>query len=60
MESRRDKSYVQLVLGTRIASGNNTFFCKISFKGDLDNEQQKRLLVIANSCPLHKLVKQAE
>jgi putative redox protein len=50
------KVTVNLVLGKESASGNNTFFCKISFKGELDNEQQKRLLVIANSCPLHKML----
>lgn len=50
------KVTANLVLGKESASGNNTFFCKISFKGDLDNEQQKRLLVIANSCPLHKML----
>ena len=50
------KVTANLVLGKESASGNNTFFCKISFKGDLDNGQQKRLLVIANSCPLHKML----
>lgn len=28
----------------------------ISFKGDLDEEQRKRLLDIANMCPIHKLL----
>ncbi len=50
------KVSVNLVLGTQMSSGNNTFYCKINFKGDLDDEQQKRLLVIANRCPLHKLL----
>ncbi|HXS58906.1 MAG TPA: OsmC family protein [Hanamia sp.] len=50
------KVTANLVLGKESASGNNTFFCRISFKGDLDKEQQKRLLIIANSCPLHKLL----
>ena len=47
---------VNLMLGTQMSSGNNTFYCQINFKGDLDDEQQKRLLVIANSCPLHRLL----
>jgi putative redox protein len=50
------KVNVNLVLGTQMTSGNNTFYCLINFKGDLDDEQQKRLLVIANSCPLHRLL----
>ncbi len=50
------KVEVNLVLGTQMSSGNNTFYCQINFKGDLDDEQQKRLLVIANSCPLHRLL----
>lgn len=50
------KVTANLVLGKESASRNNTFFCKISFDGELDNEQQKRLLVIANSCPLHKML----
>ena len=50
------KVRVNLVLGTQMTSGNNTFYCQINFKGDLDDEQQKRLLVIANSCPLHRLL----
>jgi len=45
-----------LVLGKETASGNNTFFCQLFFSGTLDDEQQRRLLVIANSCPLHKLL----
>lgn len=50
------KVSVNLVLGTQMSSGNNTFYCKLNFKGELDDEQQKRLLVIANSCPLHRLL----
>ena len=50
------KVTVNLALGTKMPSGNNTFFCELSFKGELNDEQQKRLLVIANSCPLHRLL----
>lgn len=50
------KVSVNLVLGAQMPSGNNTFYCKINFKGELDDEQQTRLLLIANSCPLHKLL----
>ncbi len=50
------KVSVDLVLGKLMESGNNTFYCRISFKGTLNDDQQKRLLVIANSCPLHKML----
>ena len=50
------KVRVNLVLGKETSSGNNTFFCELFITGDLDEEQQKRLLTIANSCPLHKLL----
>ena len=50
------KVTVNLALVKETSSGNNTFFCELNFKGDLDDEQQKRLLIIANSCPLHKLL----
>lgn len=50
------KVNVNLVLGSQMSSGNNTFYCRINFKGNLNDEQQKRLLIIANSCPLHRLL----
>lgn len=50
------KVKVNLVLGKEMTSGNNTFYCQLQFTGDLDAEQEKRLLVIASSCPLHKLL----
>lgn len=34
----------------------NIFLSEISFTGKVDEEQRKRLEVIANSCPLHKLL----
>ncbi|MDM1293225.1 OsmC family protein [Sphingobacterium sp. N143] len=30
--------------------------CHIGFKGDLDDEQQKRLFKIAEKCPVHKIL----
>ncbi len=50
------KVSVNLVSAAQMPSGNNTFYCNINFKGELNDEQQKRLLVIANSCPLHRLM----
>ena len=32
----------------------DTFKRKLTIKGDLDGEQRKRLLEIANKCPVHK------
>ena len=53
------KVSVNLVSGKETVSGNNTFFSSLNFTGTLDDEQQKRLLVIANSCPLHRLLTKA-
>jgi putative redox protein len=53
------KVTVNMVSGKETVSGNNTFFSSLNFTGALDDEQQKRLLVIANSCPLHRLLTKA-
>ena len=50
------KVTVDLIRNTEKASVENTFICQLSFTGNLDEEQLKRLEVIANSCPLHKLL----
>ena len=50
------KVTVNLILGTQMSSGNNTFYCNLHVKGELNDDQRKRLLVIANSCPLHRLL----
>ena len=40
---------------------NNTTFFKrnIEIKGNLDDEQRKRMLQIANACPVHKVLSQS-
>lgn len=36
---------------------NGTFIdCKLDFKGQLTEEQKKRLLTIADACPIHKIL----
>ncbi|MBB6002939.1 OsmC family protein [Arcicella rosea] len=41
----------------RDATANKSFFNrKIELIGNLDEEQKARLLVIANSCPVHKIL----
>jgi putative redox protein len=50
------KVTVHLVPGKETSPGNNTFFCRLNFIGQLDDEQQKRLLFIANACPLHRML----
>jgi putative redox protein len=50
------KVKVTLVKGTETPSGNNTFYCSLSFVGVLDSEQQKRLQQIASACPIHRLL----
>jgi len=50
------KVKVDLVKNNQSESLSNTFVCELSFIGNLDEEQIKRLEVIASSCPLHKLL----
>ena len=50
------KVMVQLVKGTNIESGNNTFFCEIELKGEISEEQRARMLQIAKACPIDKLL----
>lgn len=47
---------VNLVKGTETASGNNTFYCTVTWKGELSPEQEKRILEIAKACPVHRLL----
>ncbi|MDV2441952.1 OsmC family protein [Acinetobacter gerneri] len=37
-------------------SGSNNIVRKITLKGDFSDEQYKRLLKVAESCPVHKLL----
>lgn len=37
-------------------SGSNNIVRKITLKGDFNDEQYKRLLKVAESCPIHKLL----
>lgn len=37
-------------------SGSNNIVRKITLKGDFNDEQYKRLLKVAESCPVHKLL----
>jgi putative redox protein len=50
------KVKVDLMKDNRNPAGQYTFVCELSFTGNLDEEQLRRLEVIANSCPLHKLL----
>ena len=50
------KVKVDLVKNAQSEPVSNTFICELSFVGNLDEEQIKRLEVIASSCPLHKLL----
>lgn len=47
---------VNLVKGTDMPSGNNTFYSEVSWKGELTPEQEKRLMEIAKACPIHRLL----
>jgi putative redox protein len=50
------KVKVDLLKDNRNLQRQNTFMCELGFAGDLDEEQLRRLEVIANSCPLHRLL----
>jgi putative redox protein len=49
---------VEFIKANKSSSGKNTFNCTITVTGDLNEEQNKRLLEIANACPVHRLLKQ--
>ena len=51
------KIKVNLVKGTDMESGNNTFFCEVDIKGELTDEQKSRMMEIAKACPLDKLLR---
>jgi len=53
------KVKVDLVKDSQSEPVLHTFICELSFIGNLDEEQIKRLEVIASSCPLHKLLSRA-
>jgi putative redox protein len=45
------------LLKADLSSNSHTFLCELGFKGDLEEDQIKRLTVIADSCPLQRLLK---
>lgn len=47
---------VNLVKGTEMPSGNNTFYCDVKWTGELTPEQEKRFIEIAKACPIHRLL----
>jgi putative redox protein len=55
-EVEKIKVKVNLLKGDQNSIVQNTFVCELGFAGNLDEEQLRRLEVIANSCPLHKLL----
>lgn len=50
------KVKVNLVKGSEMESGNNTFFSEVDIKGDLSDEQKARMLQIAKACPIDRLL----
>lgn len=56
-----DLQKIHVHLGSSQTKDGNTLLSteidrKISFEGNLDEEQRKRLIQIANSCPVHKIL----
>jgi putative redox protein len=50
------KVKVNLQKDDQLSPGNNTFYSEISITGNVDKEQLRRLLHIAKSCPVSKLL----
>lgn len=51
------KVKVDLLKDEQVPMGDNQFLCEINFKGNLDEDQIKRLTTIADMCPLQRLLK---
>ncbi len=51
------KVKANLVKGSEMKSGNNTFFCEVEIKGNLTDEQKNRMMEIAKACPIDKLLR---
>jgi putative redox protein len=47
---------ISIELEAFAAAGGHLIQSKLNFKGDLTTEQISRLLTIANSCPIHKVL----
>lgn len=47
---------VDLAKSDDTPAGNQTFYCEVSVKGNLAEEQMARLLQIAKACPIHRLL----
>lgn len=39
-----------------IKDGSTTFYKKVEMKGDLDEEQRKRIFEISKKCPVHRIL----
>lgn len=55
-----EKVEVTLSLETQKGENKDTteIYSEISFEGDLDEEQKKRLYTITDRCPIHRILKQ--
>ena len=51
------KVKIELLKDEQVSMGNNKFLCELEFKGNLDEDQIKRLTAIADKCPLQRLLK---
>lgn len=49
-----DVTKINVEVSSEKVEGKTLFKREISFEGSVDDEQRKRLLQIANSCPVHK------
>lgn len=52
-----DVQAIDVTVTTDSEGENSHLTREITLRGDLDEEQKKRLIEIANKCPIHKLLK---
>ena len=47
---------IEVKVGTESKEGKTIFHRKVIVTGALDEQQRKRMLQIANACPVHKIL----
>ncbi|HTJ50820.1 MAG TPA: OsmC family protein [Cyclobacteriaceae bacterium] len=51
-----DVHEIEVKVSTEDVSGKTIFHREINIKGNLDEQQHKRMMQIANACPVHKVL----
>jgi putative redox protein len=51
-----DLKQIEVKVSTEDLGGKTLFRCDLHLTGNLDEQQRKRLIQIANACPVHKIL----